>query len=486
MDTFLVLVSLEELSLADNPLLSLWRRRSRGMPHSMLSHLDLSLTGLTNFTSLTLSHFASLQRLNLSHTLIHTIGDEGFQHVPLLQELDMAGSPMRQFPNQVFRGLGRLKHVNSENYKLCCGTILPDIANVMCLAPQDKLSTCEDLLRSGFYRGFLWLMGALSLLGNVLCLAFRAFLHRKRQQNSFNIFVSSLGVADCIMGVYMVMIGVADHTLRGQYLYRAAGWTSSVACRVAVFLCLVSCEVSALTVLLITLDRFTALRFPFSTLRFQHRAALLASAALWLTGIVLAAVPLLPATSHWQFYTQSGICIPLPVTRRDFQGRAYLFGVLIVLNMTLFVAIAMGQGAILWSVRRNTMATTDTTRKSKDLTLARRLITVAVTDFLCWFPIGVCGFLALGGVPIPEEMNVAMAIFVLPVNSAVNPFLYTFNLVMEKRRLASEERLAKLLSADVEEAVMEVEEEAVMEMEGKPTFTQLLLCLSELCVVHAN
>jgi hypothetical protein len=131
--------------------------------------------------------------------------------------------------------------------------------------------------------------------------------------------------------------------------------------------------------------------------------------------------------------------------------------VLIVLNMVLFVAIAAGQVAILWSVRRNTMATTDTTRKAMDLTVARRLITVAVTDFLCWFPIGVCGFLALGDVPISEEVNVALAIFVLPVNSAVNPFLYTFNLVMEKRRLASEERLAKLLSADVEEAVLEIE-----------------------------
>jgi hypothetical protein len=52
---------------------------------------------------------------------------------------------------------------------------------------------------------------------------------------------------------------------------------------------------------------------------------------------------------------------------------------------------------------------------------------------------------------------VALAIFVLPVNSAVNPFLYTFSLVMEKRIHPSEERLAKLLSADVEEAVMEIE-----------------------------
>jgi hypothetical protein len=401
-------------------------------------------------TSLTLSHFASLQRLNLSHTLIHTIGDEGFQHVSLLQELDMAGSPVQEFPSKVFKGLGRLRRVSSQNYKFCCGSILPKTFDVTCVAPQDELSSCEDLLRSEFYRGFLWLMGALALLGNVLCLAFRAFLHRNGQRNAFNIFVSSLGVANFIMGVYVVMIGVADHILQGQYLYRAAGWTSSVACRLAGFLCLVSCEVSALMVLLITLDRFIVLRFPFSTMRFGPRSALLACVGLWLTGIVLATVPLLPATSHWQFYSQTGICIPLPVTRQDFQGRAYSFGMLIVLNMTLFVAIAVGQVAILWSVRRNTMATTDTTRKTKDLTVARRLITVVVTDFLCWFPIGVCGFLALGGVPIPEEMNVALAIFVLPVNSAVNPFLYTINLILEKRHLASEERLGKLLLAEID------------------------------------
>jgi Leucine-rich repeat (LRR) protein len=47
MDTFLVLVSLRELSLANNPLESLWRRGSWQF-HSALIHLDLSLTGLTS------------------------------------------------------------------------------------------------------------------------------------------------------------------------------------------------------------------------------------------------------------------------------------------------------------------------------------------------------------------------------------------------------------------------------------------------------
>ena len=47
-------------------------------------------------------------------------------------------------------------------------------------------------------------------------------------------------------------------------------------------------------------------------------------------------------------------------------------------------------------------------------------------------------------------MNVAMAIFVLPLNSAFNPFLYTYNVVAEKRRLRREERLLKALKAELE------------------------------------
>ena len=77
--------------------------------------------------------------------------------------------------------------------------------------------------------------------------------------------------------------------------------------------------------------------------------------------------------------------------------------------------------------------------------IARRLITVVVSDFLCWFPICVLGLIALSGVPVPGDVNVAMAIFVLPLNSALNPFLYTVNIVLEKRRLKQEAKLLQQL-----------------------------------------
>ena len=73
--------------------------------------------------------------------------------------------------------------------------------------------------------------------------------------------------------------------------------------------------------------------------------------------------------------------------------------------------------------------------------MARRLTTVVVSDFLCWFPVGVLGVLAYTGTPIAEELNVAVAIFVLPLNAALNPFLYTLNVLIEKQKKSKEEKL---------------------------------------------
>jgi hypothetical protein len=139
------------------------------------------------------------------------------------------------------------------------------------------------------------------------------------------------------------------------------------------------------------------------------------------------------------------------VTRREFKGQGYSLGILIILNFILFIFIAAGEGFIYWSVRQTDIVM-DTTRKSHDQTVARRLITVALTDFLCWFPIGLCGILALTGTAILGEVSVAMAMLVLPLNAALNPFLYTLNMAAEKRRKMREEKMLSKLMASLQDS----------------------------------
>ena len=375
---------------------------------------------------------------------------DGFKPFPALMTIDLRGCPLTSFPGDLFYGLSQLHMIYADNYKLCCPRTLPlGFDEDFCLAPQSEVSSCEDLLRSDTYRFFLWIVSLSSLAGNMGSFVFRLLILKNFLKTGFNMFVTQLNVADVLMAVFLTMVGVADSTYRGRYLWHDLTWMSSVACSVSGFLCLMSSEVSAFIICLITLDRFIVLRFPFSQLRFQPRSAAVASGLAWVTGISLAAVPLLPVTAHWRFYGQTGICIPLPITRHDFAGRDYSFAVIIVFNFIVFLFIAVGQGFVFWTIKDNTMATTNTTSKSHDLIVARRLLSVVVSDFVCWFPIGLLGLLASRGVAVPSEVNVAMAIFVLPLNSALNPFLYTFNMIMERRRKRKELELLKWLESRV-------------------------------------
>ncbi|XP_070179145.1 G-protein coupled receptor GRL101-like [Littorina saxatilis] len=450
MTAFLAMPNLKALVLADNPLTDLHSTPSKAQS-TILKKVDLSKTSLEMFESNAFSNFRALQHLNLSHTNIHTIGNGGFSFIRALRSVDLTGSPVTYFTPDLFQGLTSLERVISPNYRLCCKRLLPETFDVQqCFAPQNEISSCEDLLRSEAYRGCLWLISLMSVVGNSLSFIMRTCVLRAVSKSGFNVFVTHLSLADLLMGVNMAIVGTADGLSRGSYLFYEATWTKSPGCRVAGCLSLLSSEVSALLILLITLDRFVVIRFPFSQFRFGKNSASAACLATWVIGLVLTTVPLLPATSHWQFYSQTGICIPLPVTRQEFQGRSYSVGVVIVLNFILFVLVAAGQAAIYRSVQQNAMTTSETSFKSRDLTVARRLITVAVTDFLCWFPIGLCGLLALVGVPIPGEVNVAMAVLVLPLNSALNPFLYTLNMMAEKRRRLNEEKLLKLLESSLQ------------------------------------
>nr|KAG5685222.1 hypothetical protein BaRGS_030460 [Batillaria attramentaria] len=100
------------------------------------------------------------------------------------------------------------------------------------------------------------------------------------------------------------------------------------------------------------------------------------------------------------------------VTRFPFSS-GYASGVMIVLNFLLFLLIAVGQGAVYASIRGSSM--------------------------------GLLGLLASQDVPVSGELNVGMAILVLPLNAALNPFLYTLNILLERRRKAREERMLKQL-----------------------------------------
>lgn len=102
--------------------------------------------------------------------------------------------------------------------------------------------------------------------------------------------------------------------------------------------------------------------------------------------------------------------------------------------------------------------------------MARRLFLVVFTDFCCWFPVGVMGLLANAGVAIPGDVNVWTVVFVLPLNSALNPFLYTLNTILPRRQKLREQAEYQSLVRRLEVEVVgwgEDRQRALLEMLDK-------------------
>ena len=446
---------LSNVTLADMPhLLTL------DLSYNHFTHLgSLNLTGLTGLLYLNLSSNPFVKTLNNAFTtlllqagmknlralIITNIGLEVIVEKPFsllsdLEYLDVRGNMLVSYEQDSFSGLTSLEELHADESRLCCSYFHSSVPR--CYAPEDELSSCSDLLAKDFLRVFLWILSVLAILGNAGVLVYRLF-NSSTSSPVFCVLVKNLCASDLLMGVYMMMIGVADARLKGQYVAKESEWTSSVTCTLAGFLSFVSSEVSAFIICLITLDRVLVISFPLHTrLHVSRGLAISVCCLIWVLGLALAVVPIL---TGMEFYGQTGICVPLPITRQQFSGQSYAFSVFIVLNFVLFVFIGVGQLLIYHAVRR-AGAAVGSERRQQDMAIARRLFLIVFTDFCCWFPIGVLGLLAASGTPISGSVNVWVAIFVLPLNSALNPFLYTLNGLLEQwKKRRAEQRIRRIL-----------------------------------------
>lgn len=123
-------------------------------------------------------------------------------------------------------------------------------------------------------------------------------------------------------------------------------------------------------------------------------------------------------------------------------GWEYSVGVFIALNLAAFLFIMTAYIAIIVKVSKSQRRVkahgeSDVSSNSikRESALARRVFAIILTDFSCWVPVIILSILALTSQFHDEEglVYVWFAVFVLPVNSSVNPVLYTFSTPKVKR-----------------------------------------------------
>ncbi|KAH9524973.1 hypothetical protein Btru_000001 [Bulinus truncatus] len=305
-----------------------------------------------------------------------------------------------------------------------CPNTSPDV----CHSPRDAISSCDDLLADKTKRVLLWIVASVSFIGNVAVLSYRYLIDRDILKLSYGVFIINLGISDFIMSIYLIIIAAVDIYYRDVYVLYERKWRFSPLCKAAGFLSTLSSETSTFFVLLVTIDRFLAIRFPFGNYRFSKSNVVSSVILVWTVGFVVALIPiLLPDVA---IYSSNGMCLGLPLYYNQEPGWMYAMSIFIILNFIIFTLVATGQAAIyIAATTSNKSFVQNQLRRKKDIDVARQLCLIAMSNFLCWFPVSLIGLLSMTGSSVSLETYAWIVVFVLPLNSAVNPNIYTIPFV---------------------------------------------------------
>ncbi|KAK7088240.1 hypothetical protein V1264_022177 [Littorina saxatilis] len=355
--------NLQVLILSRNPITSIFSASPNlTLTLPQVELLDISGVTLDNVDFSQFVPFPNLQTLNLSHSNVRKMRRSDNESLQNIRVLDFRGCHVTHFQYDVMLGFEALERVHAESYKLCCPSILPTGFNPTdCQAPTDPVSSCDRLLSSSVHRVLLPLCCCLALLGNAAIFINNVLAIRKNALTATGVFTTHLAVGDAVMGVCIAVFAVADKLHQGSYVLADTAWRHGVACRTVSFLFLLSSQLTVSFVVLLTFDRMLPLSSKAHTFSFKPVHAHVMCMVVWAVCVLVATLPLLPLATSGELFSQTALCIPLPVTLElvaQLEEATFVVFV-VVFNLVLMLLAAVGLTCI--SIRLpNTTALSDT------------------------------------------------------------------------------------------------------------------------------
>lgn len=210
------------------------------------------------------------------------------------------------------------------------------------------------------------------------------------------------------------ILAVVDAGTLGEFKAYAIPWQMSAGCQLAGALAVLSSELSVYTLAVITLERNYAITHAMhlnKRLSLKHASYIMLCG--WAFAGTMAALPLFGVSDYRKYAT----CLPFETTTGPWSLTYVVF--LMFINGVAFF-ILMGCYLKMYCAIRGSQAW-----NSNDSRIAKRMALLVFTDLLCWAPIAFVSLTAVCGVRLVTlEQAKVFTVFVLPLNSCCNPFLY--------------------------------------------------------------
>ncbi|KAL4224905.1 Protein-hormone receptor [Mactra antiquata] len=284
-----------------------------------------------------------------------------------------------------------------------------------CEPLPDPFRPCDDLFGWWSLRCGVWIVFLLAVIGNGTVLFVSVTSKSKLDVTRF--LICNLAMSDFCMGIYLGFMAVMDASTLGVFEIHAIYWQTGAGCMIAGFLGVLSSELSVFTLVVITIERFYAISHAMQLgKRIRLGQAAIVMACGWIISLTIASLPLFKVSDFRKF----AVCLPFDT--EDNLSLAYVCFIM-VYNAISFIIILACYAGMFVSIRASH------TWNSKDTVVAKRMSLLVFTDFFCWAPIIFFSLTAAFNwdfVKISLDEAKVLTIFVLPLNSCANPFLYAF------------------------------------------------------------
>uniref|UniRef100_H2Y257 G-protein coupled receptors family 1 profile domain-containing protein n=1 Tax=Ciona intestinalis TaxID=7719 RepID=H2Y257_CIOIN len=338
-----------------------------------------------------------------------------------------------------------------------------------------------EMIANPILSAIFWGMGVVSIFGNCLVIVttIKRQVKAKTPSSTARInawFITNLAMSDLLMGVYLLSISIQGAIFSGRYCYHDMEWRSGTLCSLMGATAVLATEASVFMMTIMTTHRLVSVMRPFALRNVELQPFAILHIG-WALACVLAFTPLIKLPSgyfvlsvwyrnrfyktdevskdlifklvdrvgnntanNWLsaveklratfelyevkgeigYYGETSVCMPRLFVNKGEATWEYSTSI-IIMNFVLFIYIMVSYIVI---YRKGTAMGTEK-RAAANKKLQARIMRLVFTDFCCWMPICVMAFVSLSGIRIDKVVYAVTAGFLLPINSAVNPLIYT-------------------------------------------------------------
>jgi hypothetical protein len=286
-------------------------------------------------------------------------------------------------------------------------------------------------LEGKWCRVSVWFISLMGIISNLCVIIYHILNNISYYKSNIDVNVPSfllthLAVADSLMSIYLLFIVIKDSRSISNFGKSALEWQRSLGCNLAGFLSVASSVSSALCLAFITFERYYAIQNSINyNKRVSFKFAFIMVCLIWMISLVFSFLPLININS----YSAYAICLPLD--NRGLVYQAYIFALNFVFSvcftfMCTFYAIIFFKTTF----RKRKASFSECTEQAKlrnieDLKLARNILLLLTVNIFCWGPFLIfCIYSKVKTGQMNRSYLKIIAIFIIPFNSLINPFLY--------------------------------------------------------------